>query len=246
MGFAHDLSVIFQGFRITVEVTVGGIILATLDAFVAGLLSRSPFLPVRFVVRAYVEGWRGSSELVQLFVVFFALPELVGLRVAPLWAGIIVLGLNVGAYGAEVVRGAVDAVPKPQHEGAVALSLGPLQRLRLVMLPQALVEMVPSFNTLFIQLLQASTLVSLIFLADMTYQAKDVLGSSQPITSDPLIYGVLLIIYVALAAVLTALMRLLEIGLARYAGRPATRNVSMRTIIRPALWKPRTPKPVGS
>jgi polar amino acid transport system permease protein len=220
-----------------VELSVGGIILATIDAFVAGLLSRSRFMPVRFVVRVYVEGWRGSSELVQLFWLVLVAPTLIGLHLVPIWAGIIALGLNVGAYGAEVVRGAVDAVPKPQHEGAIALSLNSWQRLRRVILPQALVEMVPSFTTLFIQLIQATALVSLVFVHEITYQAKNILTQNYPTSEDGLIWTMVLVLYLILAVILVAIMRLLERVLARYAGRVPPRRVRMRSVFKPAFGK---------
>jgi polar amino acid transport system permease protein len=233
-NFPHFLSVLSQGVVPTVELSVGGIILATIDAFAAGLLSRSRFRSVRFAVRAYVEGWRGSSELVQLFWLVLVAPTLIGLHLIPIWAGIIALGLNVGAYGAEVVRGAVDAVPKPQHEGAIALSLSSWQRMRLVILPQALVEMVPSFTTLFIQLIQATALVSLVYVHEITYQAKQILTADYPVKDDPLIWTMVLVIYLILAVILVAIMRVLERGLARYAGRVPQRRVQMASILRPA------------
>ena len=85
------------------------------------------------------------------------------------------LGLNFGAYGAEIVRGAIQAVPRAQYEGAIALNLTPAQRMRRVILPQALVEMVPPFNNLFIQLLKGSALLTIIAVPEMTYQARKVL-----------------------------------------------------------------------
>lgn len=237
-NFPHFLAVLSRGVVHTVELSVGGIILATIDAFAAGLASRSRFLPVRFIVRVYVEGWRGSSELVQLFWLVLVAPTLIGLHLIPIWAGIIALGLNVGAYGAEVVRGAVDAVPKPQHEGAIALSLSPWQRLRLVILPQALVEMVPSFTTLFIQLIQATALVSLVYVHEITYQSKQILTADYPIKDDPLIWTMVLVMYLILAVILIAIMRLIEGGLARYAGRVPSRRVRMASVLKPARLKP--------
>src|SRR5207248_3058761 len=84
----------------------------------AGLALLSPSRLVRGVARVYVEVFRGTSEVVQLFWLFFVLPVLVGLQLVPMFAGILVLGLNHGAYGAEIVRGAVRSVPRTQYEGA--------------------------------------------------------------------------------------------------------------------------------
>ena len=218
-NFSHFVSVLGQGAGVTVELTVGGIVVALVDAFLCGILSRSRPRVIRVVVRIWVEGWRGSSELVQLFWVTFAAPALIGFKLVPLWAGIIVIGLNIGAYGAEIVRGALDAVPQEQREGAVALSFGPWQQLRKVLLPQSMVEMVPPFNTLFIQLIQATSLASLINVSDITYQGKQIL---EPTFSSqmPLILTIMLVMYLILSLVLTGIMRLLELAAARWAGRP--------------------------
>jgi polar amino acid transport system permease protein len=231
-NFSHFVSVLGQGAGVTVELTVGGIIVAIVDAFLCGILSRTRLVAVRFVVRVWVEGWRGSSELVQLFWVTFAAPTLIGFKLVPLWAGIIVIGLNIGAYGAEIVRGALNAVPQEQREGAVALSFSPWQQLRKVLLPQALVEMIPPFNTLFIQLLQATALASLINVSDITYQGKQIL---EPNFSGqmPLILTIMLVMYLVLSLALTGIMRLVELAAAHWAGRPS-RPVPFKLWTRPA------------
>jgi polar amino acid transport system permease protein len=131
-----------------------------------------------------------------------------------LWAGIIVTGLNGGAYGAEIVRGAVQSVPRAQYEGATALSFTPAQRMWRVILPQAFIEMLPPFNNLFIQLLKGSSLVSLIFLADITYQGRQVLATNYG-SQTLLIFAMMLVMYLILSLVITLVMRLLE----RWAGR---------------------------
>jgi polar amino acid transport system permease protein len=232
-NFGHFVSVLEKGLGPTVELTVGGIILATLDSFVAGVASRSRFRIIRFIVRVYVEGWRGSSELVQLFWVALAAPTFIGLKLIPIWAGIIVIGLNSGAYGAEIVRGALDAVPKPQQEGAIALSFTPWQRLRRVMLPQAVVEMVPPFNTLFIQLLQATALASLINVADITYQGKQILEPNYS-SQMPLILSIMLVMYLVLSLLITFGMRIVERFAARWAGR-TPHPIRFRLVVRPTM-----------
>ncbi|MQA12875.1 MAG: ectoine/hydroxyectoine ABC transporter permease subunit EhuC [Pseudonocardiaceae bacterium] len=218
------LRTILEGASTTLAVTAGGIVFATVMSFVAGLAMLAPARSVRAVSRIYVEVWRGTSEIVQLFWIFLALPILVGIQLVPLWAGILVIGLNGGAYGAEIVRGAVQAVPRAQREGAVALNLSPFDRMRRVVLPQALVDMVPPFNNLFIQLLKGSALVSLVFLQDLTFQAQAVVlptNTDQALT----ILTLLLLVYLALSIVITAAMRFLERWAAALVGRqPSTRS----------------------
>ncbi|GAB3441543.1 ectoine/hydroxyectoine ABC transporter permease subunit EhuC [Actinophytocola sediminis] len=216
---------IAAGLLLTVEATLGGIVIAILLSFVFGLAMLSRLRVVRVLARIYVEFWRGTSEVVQLLWIYFALPVLIGYQIVPLVAGIVVLGLNFGAYGAEIVRGAVQSVPKAQYEGCVALNLTPAQRMRRVILPQALVEMVPPFNNLFIQLLKGSALLTMITVHEMTYQAREVL-IDRHVSQAATIWIVVLLFYLALAIVITFCMRLLE----RWAGRLVGRKPPRRGI----------------
>lgn len=214
---ARIVEVLLQGLPFTVVATLGGIALTIALSLAAGLgmLSRARW--VRTVSRVYVEVFRGTSEVVQLFWIYFALPILVGLQLVPLFAGILVLGLNHGAYGGEIVRGAVQSVPRAQVEGAVALGFSRAQRTRRVVLPQALVEMVPPFNNLFIQLLKSTALLSLIQVTEITQRGQSlvpVFGSDIGV-----IYGLELLMYLVLALLITFGMRLLERSSARRVGR---------------------------
>ncbi|OLT13929.1 ectoine/hydroxyectoine ABC transporter permease subunit EhuC [Pseudonocardia sp. CNS-139] len=201
----------------------GGIALTIVLAAVAGLALLSRRRAVRAVSRVYVEVFRGTSEVVQLFWIFFVLPALVGYQIIPLGAGILVLGLNHGAYGAEIVRGAVQAVPRAQYEGSLALSLSPYDRMTRVILPQALVEMLPPFNNLFIQLLKSTALLSLVVVDEVVRQGQLLvpnLGVGETLT----IYLVELVIFLLLGLGITAVMRLLERRAAARLGRtPVTR-----------------------
>jgi polar amino acid transport system permease protein len=212
-----------QGIPFTIIATVGGIAITIVLSFVAGFLLLSPWPGVRFATRIYVEGFRGTSEIVQLFWIYFVLPILVGYQLVPLVAGIVVLGLNHGAYGAEIVRGAIRSVPRAQYEGAVALSLTPAQRMRRVLFPQALVEMLPPLNNLFIQLLKSSAILALITVPEVTRQAREVLI---PNFGDATftIFGLVFLIYLVLAGLITLVMRLLERWAARRLGRRPLRE----------------------
>ncbi|MFE1551647.1 ectoine/hydroxyectoine ABC transporter permease subunit EhuC [Streptomyces sp. NPDC058718] len=195
-----------DGLLVTVEATVLGAAVALVLAYALGLLSRSARLPVRGATRLVVEFFRGTSLYVQLFWLFFALPML-GFRLEPLACGVLALGLNFGAYGAEVVRGAVAAVPRGQTEAAIALSMGPVLRLRRVVLPQAHALMVAPFKNLLVQLLKATPLLSLVTVPDLTFQI-DQLRSATGSTAAS--YLLLLGLYFGLAVVLSLLMNALE------------------------------------
>lgn len=225
-NFGHFLSVLALGLPPTIELTIGGIVLATILSFVVGLASTSRSLIVRIIVRIYVEGWRGTSELVQLFWIYFVVPVLIGLQFMPLWAGVLVLGLNHGAYGAEIVRGAVRSVPAEQFEGATALNFTPAQRMVRVILPQAIVEMLPSFCTLFIQLLKATAIVSLITVPELTYQAKQILIPTFAVAQIPMILLIVLVMYLILAILITTTMRWAERAASRRLGRRPQRRTT--------------------
>jgi polar amino acid transport system permease protein len=217
------ISRLAEGIPATVTATLGGIVLTIVLSGVAGLALLSRSRAVRAVSRVYVEVFRGTSEVVQLFWIFFVLPALVGYQIIPLGAGIVVLGLNHGAYGAEIVRGAVQSVPREQYEGSLALSLSPWDRMRRVILPQAFVEMLPPFNNLFIQLLKSTALLSLVVVNEVVRQGQLLvpnLGVGEKLT----IYLVELVIFLLLALLITAVMRLLERRASARLGRtPVTR-----------------------
>lgn len=214
---SYIVTSILSGLTSTIWATLGGIVLTIVLAFLAGLAMLSPSRTVRFISRVYVEGFRGTSEVVQLFWLYFVLPALVGLQLVPLFAGILVLGLNHGAYGAEIVRGAVQSVPKSQREGATALSFSPAQRMFRVLLPQAVVEMYPPFNNLFIQLLKSTALLEFISAGEIAEKGELLRPAYGP--QLVLIYGVELLCYLVLAIVITLVMRFLERMGSRRLGR---------------------------
>lgn len=227
---------------VTLALTVGGAALALVIAFAFGFASSSPSTPVRAGSRTFVEFFRGTSLLVQLLWFFFALPFL-GIKLAPMAAGIIALGLNYGAYGAEVVRGAIAAVPREQREAAVALSLSPVQRMRRVILPQAWVGMIPPFNNLLIQLLKGSALVSFITLTDITQEANLLRAATG---DSALAYSVALVLYFVIAYVGTLLMNVLEVRAKRRLGlAPPSGRRSLFSMRAPATDDSRVQAPVG-
>jgi polar amino acid transport system permease protein len=201
---------LLQGLVVTVELTVASAVLAMAIAFLAGLARLSRFRAVRWAALAYIEIFRGTSALVQLFWLYFALP-LFGFDISAMTAGILGLGLNTGAYGAVVVRGALEAVPRGQIEAAEALNLTPRQRLWHVVLPQAAVAMLPPWGNLFIELLKNTALVSLITISELTFQGQLVRSET---LRTPEVFGTVLLLYFLLALVITKTVRLTERRLA--------------------------------
>ena len=207
LGLIPHLPHLLNGLWVTLVVFAGGALLALLCAFLAGLgrISRDPI--VRWVAVCYVELFRGTSALVQLFWFYFALPLLLGIQLDAVLVGIVVLGLNVGAYGAEVVRGAIQAVPRGQYQAAIALNMTRQQRMRHVILPQACVAMLPPFGNLMIELLKSTALVSMITVTDLTRAGMNIRDNTLQTTE---IFSLLLVTYFVLALLITFAVRWLE------------------------------------
>ncbi|PBB29708.1 MULTISPECIES: ectoine/hydroxyectoine ABC transporter permease subunit EhuC [Mesorhizobium] len=205
------LDLILQGAVVTVQITLMGAAVALAMAFIAGMGRLSRFFLLRVLATAYIEFFRGTSGFVQLFFAYFVLP-FAGLTLTPLQAGVLALGLNVGAYGAEVVRGAILSVGREQYEACTALNLSRWQGMRHVILPQALLVMLPTFGNNAIELLKATSVVSLVSLADLTFQAQ-VVRSQTGSTLMPFLS--VLIIYFVLSMIISWGVRSLERRLAR-------------------------------
>ncbi|OOG74765.1 Glutamine transport system permease protein GlnP [Ensifer sp. M14] len=200
------IGLILQGALVTLQLTVLGSALAVVMAFTAGLARVSRSFAVRALATTYIEFFRGTSIFVQLFWVYFVLP-FAGITLTPLQAGVLALGLNVGAYGAEVVRGAVKAIGREQREACIALNLTRYQSMRHIILPQALPLMLPTFCNNAIELLKGTAVVSLISLTDMTFQAQVVRAQ----TGNTLIpFTVILVLYFLMSWVISRSMRWLE------------------------------------
>ncbi|WP_031076219.1 ectoine/hydroxyectoine ABC transporter permease subunit EhuC [Streptomyces sp. NRRL S-118] len=198
---------VLPGIWTTLVLLVCSAVLGALVAFTVGLARTHRSMFVRFVAGAYTEIFRGMSALVLMFWLFFVVPPLLGWQLVPIWAAVLALGLSYGAYGAEIVRGAVNAVPPAQREAGVALSFTPGQRMRLIVLPQAVPEMIPSFCNLLVELLKGTALVSLLGVGDVSFAAYLVRLATQ---ESAQIYSVILVVYFVIAFVITRSMKALE------------------------------------
>lgn len=214
LGAYGDL--LIDGTLTTVAQFVLAALVAVATAIVAGLMKLAPVKFIRVIATVFVELFRGTSLLVQLYWVFFALP-LFGVSLDKFTAGFLTVGLCFGAYGAELVRGAVVSVPKGQWEAALALNLSPARRMWRIILPQALVIMLPPWGNMMVEILKGTALVALISVADLMFEARQI-NSSSYLSAQA--FGTALIIYYVFARFLvTPLMRWLERIMARRIGR---------------------------
>jgi polar amino acid transport system permease protein len=195
-----------KAFGLTLALTGAAAALAAAAGFAAGMGRLSRWRALRWSCGAYVELFRGTSALVQLFWAYFVLP-LAGIELGAFACGVLVLGLNAGAYGAEIVRGAILAVPTGQTEAAAALNFSRMQALWRVVLPQALPAMLPPAGNLAIELLKNTALVSMIAVHELTFTAQLLRAST---LRSGLVFGIVLVLYLIAAAAVSTLFRALE------------------------------------
>ncbi|WP_168122613.1 ectoine/hydroxyectoine ABC transporter permease subunit EhuC [Paenibacillus sp. HB172176] len=203
----HWLPFLRDGAIVTIRITLMAGVVAMLLSVLSGIGRLSTVPPIRWLASTYIEFFRASSLLVLLFWVYFALP-IAGLELTKTWSAVLAIGLNIGAYGGEIVRSAVLAVPNGQYEASTALNLKPMQRFFRIVLPQAFIRMLPPMGNLWIEMLKSTSLVFFITMADLTYEAMILRNNYY--NDTPLIFGLLLVIYYLLSSCVSFTVRLLE------------------------------------
>ncbi len=165
---------------VTLQVTVLAFVLAMALGLLTALARSCRFSVLRFIAAAYVEIIRNTPVLLQIFIVFFGLPSL-GMTMSAWTAGIIALGVNMGAYLAEVFRAGIQSVPRGQQEAAMILGIGRRDIFLQVVLPQAARAVYPAIINNLIQLLLGTSLLSAIALPELT-------GTATVINARTLLY----------------------------------------------------------
>ena len=203
---AKSIPLLAEGIVVTLQVSAIAAVLGLLLGVICGLGALSRSRPVRWIVTAYVDFIRGTPLLIQIFLVFFALP-MVGIRFDEFWAGVIALSLNAAAFVAEVVRGGVGSIEKGQTEAAKAIGMRHSQILVFILLPQAYRQMVPPLTNELISLVKNSSLLSVISVYELT-RAGQAIISVHFVPFE--IYTLLALYYYALIKALSWLSTQLE------------------------------------
>ncbi|MET2827123.1 amino acid ABC transporter permease [Mesorhizobium shangrilense] len=191
---------------VTIEITALALILGLVVAALAAAAKMSRSAPLRAVGAMYVSLFRGTPCLIQLFVLYFGGPQ-IGINLEPFAAGVIGLGLNIGAYMAESIRGALIAVDRGQTEAARTIGFSRFQTLRKVVLPQAARLMIRPLGVNTVALLKGSALVSTISVVELTYTAQRFIGS----TYKPFeIFGVAALLYMVMVYAVARTVDLLD------------------------------------
>lgn len=213
---AEYLPKLASGALMTIGVMICATLLAAAISILFGLMRLSRNWAFQGPATVYIEFFRGTSLLVQLYWIYYVLP-LMGLTLTPFVSGVLALGLNFGAYGAEIVRGGIQSVPRGQWEAARALNLSVSQQMRSIIIPQTFPIVLPPVANLTVELLKATALVALISAVDLMFVAKQINATTWLSAQT---FGTALLIYYVMARVaLIPFLRWLEVLAARKVGK---------------------------
>lgn len=205
------LPVLLFGAVVTLEVTAGGFLVATLIGLVLAILQRLEFRPLRVIIAVYVDVFRAVPVLTQLFIIYFGLTE-IGIRLEPLPAAIIGFGINGGAYLTEVFRAGIESVHQGQMEAAQMLGMTRLAALRIVILPQAMRVVLPPLGNFAIGLLKDTALASAVAAPELMFRARTLVDKTFLATQ---IFLTAAAIYLAMSVPLGYVTRRAEARLSR-------------------------------
>ena len=182
---------IWRGLSVTLETSAWVIVAASIGGLFTGLALLYGPLPLRLLIRVYVDTVRGIPLLVLIFSVFYGLPAM-GMQISAFVAAVLALSIFGTAHVTEVVRGAVDSIPDGQTEAAQAIGLTFYKRLRYVIFPQALARAIPPWTNTAVELVKASSLLALVSIIDLLYSTEQIAAR----TREPLLfYGVAALLY---------------------------------------------------
>lgn len=208
---ATNIAFLVAGFKDTLTISLLSMLLAMLIGLFVALPALSDNKAFRALNRIYVEVIRSIPVLVLLLWVYYGLPTLMDISLDHFWAGVIALTIAESAFMAEVFRGGIQSISKGQHEAAESLGLNYWQKMRLVILPQALRRILPPLGNQFVYILKMSSLVSVIGLSDLTRRANElVVNEYLPLE----IYTFLVVEYLVLILIVSQCVRFIEKKLA--------------------------------
>ncbi|MCC7225303.1 MAG: amino acid ABC transporter permease [Burkholderiaceae bacterium] len=202
-----DWGMLMSGAAVTIEVTAASLVLGCVIGLLVGIGRLNPHRRLVYgVCSAYLVFFRGTPLLVQLFIWFFGLPQF-GLMLPAFACGVVGLGMYSGAYVSEIVRGAIQSVDRGQNEAARSLGMSAGQAMRKIIIPQAIVRMIPPLGNEFIALIKNSALVSLLTIHDLMHEGQKIISVSYRSLE---VYLVVALIYLVLTTATSGALRLIE------------------------------------
>jgi polar amino acid transport system permease protein len=164
-----------KGAVVTLEISICAMALATVVGLVFGLISVSDLTALKMVIRAYVYFVRGTPALVQIFLVYFALPK-IGLELSPFASGVCALAFNSAGFISEIVRAGLQSIDLGQTEAALSIGMTNRQSITFILLPQSLRRITPPLTNEVITLVKSSSLLSVISISELTRSAQVIIA----------------------------------------------------------------------
>lgn len=209
---SSSIPFIIKGVTITLEFAAVSAILGLILGILLSLFKIGRIKILKGFADVYTSVFRGTPLILQLFIIYFATPQLTGYDIPGFLAGVLAFGLNSGAYMSEIIRAGINAVDKGQVEASQALGIAYRQMMKDIILPQAIKNILPAMMNEFITLTKESAIVSTIGALDLMRRA-DTVASQYALFFEP--YMVALVLYYIIVMILTILGRLLERRLGR-------------------------------
>jgi His/Glu/Gln/Arg/opine family amino acid ABC transporter permease subunit len=174
-SIAYAFPYMVKGAVVTLEISVCALALATLVGLVFGLISASELTILKTIIRAYVYFVRGTPALVQIFLVYFALPK-IGLELSPFASGVVALAFNSAGFISEIVRAGLQSIDVGQTEAALSIGMTNRQSIMFILLPQSLRRITPPLTNEIITLVKSSSLLSVISISELTRSAQVIIA----------------------------------------------------------------------
>ncbi|MGN0902366.1 MAG: amino acid ABC transporter permease [Succinivibrio sp.] len=174
----NTLSLLLQGAVVTLEITLVAVSCGVLIGLFVGIAELSRYRSLRIPAKIYVDIIRGTPLLVQIFIIYFALPALLKMRIEPYIAAVIACSINSGAYVAEIFRAGIQSIDKGQFEAGRSLGLNWAQTMNKIVIPQAFRRIIPQLGNEFICMLKDSSLVSVIGFEELTRKGQLVIAAT--------------------------------------------------------------------
>lgn len=198
---------LLRGALMTIQITAAALLLGCVLGLLAGIGRLDPRKRVIYgICTAYLAVIRGTPLLVQLFILFFGLPHF-GIILPAFVCGVLGLGIYSGAYVSEIVRGSIQSVDRGQTEAARSIGMSSGQAMRAIILPQAVVRMVPPLGNEFIALIKNSALVSLLTIHDLMHEGQKIISVSYRSLE---VYLVIAVVYFVLTGITALVLRHIE------------------------------------
>lgn len=202
-----SLPLLLQGALVTLEITALAVGLGLVFGLVAALAQLSQFAPLRLIAKVYVDFIRGTPLLVQIFIIYFALPVVIGHRIDPFFAAVAACSINSGAYVAEIFRAGIQSIDIGQMRAGLSLGMNWTMTMRYIILPQAFKRIIPPLGNEFIAMLKDSSLVSVIGFEELTRSGQLIIAETYGSLE---IWSAVAIIYLVMTLTITRIVSVLE------------------------------------